>query len=863
MSRDMVRRGRNSVNTTTAAWVILPSGRSAAMTSLDCIDDLRRGSIFEHLAEMRLSGPMFRSLFPLLLAAGVLVALLPWWRNHGYLRDFYDYGLFIKVNARLDAGQKPWTDFTTPAQSASFLGNYVAEKLGGGTYRGMTYGAAALIIASLLALGTLLVRRGSPGAAALVATAIVVCSASQHTILFYNPMGVLALALVSWSFAFAPVLRRKTWGWHLAAGVGLVLGGLNKINFHLLGCGMAVGWLLWATVQRRATWRDLAAGLGFVVVAGGVVPVALELIWSGAGWRTWFYNILQLPLQARGGRLELLADAKLYFHTLHDYYGPLRLPQAGAIVLGLPLVAGVFAWWSGRRAGLWRAVFAVGAGIGAGLGGALLLLTNNEIVFLSLAASLVLAVSIWLGFGLEFKGAGFAAVILVPALVCAATGWESAWQGQRSQFGHAGDPRADYVDGGTLGAEFAYLRGTRVPPGWGESLRHAAQWRLDLPESERDAIYIGPGLEWLERVWPVRLERGLPLVLAGFDGEREVGAVERLLTGPGGLPHFLVVEAWDYLPPRLAELMRLRFEKERLGTAFFGYSRLPGHVLGRRSVHMPSEIGGNVDPALVATQMPAQQLADGRRFRGVTGGQGSLDLLARHNRSSAEAVVRRAPGAPRTAAVARFRVQAVNGEARYDRWSAEIALPADADEVVLRTPSIDASALPASYVVEAPEGLIAGWRDLRLSDSTTIAGPPPRVADVSTSARIAGPEFAEHLHGGRMPPTEVWGRQALLRDGVCLLAPGGEAWIQLRGLYSRIEIVTRAIAGGDGQLRTRVLYYKGGRMEHFYPEPGSESGIRRYRFWSPENDGWLAIINPDGVGTGVVGIEITAAEPSN
>jgi len=824
------------------------------------IDDLRHRTIFVRMAGMRLLGQFSRSLLPLLLAGGVLLALLPWWRNHGYLRDFYDYGLFIKVNARLDAGQKPWADFTTPAQSASFLANYFAEKLGGGTYRGMTYGAAALIVAGLLTLGGLLARRGSPISAAIVATAVVICSAAQHTIIFYNPLGVLALALVTWSFAVAPLLRRETWGWHVAAGVGLVLGGLNKINFHLLGCAMAVGWLLWAVVQRRASWRDLALSLGFVGVAGGLVPVALELLWSGAGWQTWFYNVLELPLQARGGRLALLADAKLYFETLHDYYGPLRLPQAGAIILGLPLAAGVFAWWSGRRAGFWRAAFALGAGIAAGLGGALLLLTNNEIVYLSLAASLVLAVSVWLGFGLELRGPSCAVVVLAPALLCAVTGWESAWQGQRSQFGHAQDPRGDYVDGGQLGAEFSYLHGTRVPPGWGESLRHAAQWRLDLPEHERDAIYIGPGLEWLERVWPVRLERGLPLVLAGFDGEREVGAVERQLAGPGGLPHYLVVEAWDFLPSRLGELLHWRFEKERLGTVFFGYSRLPIDVLGRRSAHMPSEIGGNVDPSLVATQMPAQQLADGRRFRGVADGTGSLELLARHNRSSAEAVIRRVPGAPRTTGVVRFWVQAVNGAARYDRWAKEVTLPADQEEMVLRTPEIDASSLPASYSVETPTGLIAGWRDLRLSDSITIAGPPPRVAPVSASARFAGVEFAQHLHGGRMGESQVWVRQALLRDGTCLLAPGGEVWIQLRGLYSRIEVVTRAVAGGDGQPRTRVLYYKGGRMEHYYPEPGTERGLQRTRVWSPENDGWLAIINLAGNETGIVRVEITAAE---
>src|SRR4051812_6597180 len=88
-----------------------------------------------------------------------LIALLPWWHNHGFLRDFYDYGLFINVNARLAQGQHPYTDFTTPAQSAAFLLNYAAENAGGGTYVGLTRGAAALIVVGGFGLTLMLARR--------------------------------------------------------------------------------------------------------------------------------------------------------------------------------------------------------------------------------------------------------------------------------------------------------------------------------------------------------------------------------------------------------------------------------------------------------------------------------------------------------------------------------------------------------------------------------------------------------------------------------------------------------------------------------------------------------------------------------
>lgn len=810
---------------------------------------------------MRLPAVMSRFLPVLLLAVGMLLALLPWWRNHGYLRDFYDYGTFIKVNARLDAGQRPWVDFTTPAQSASFLGNHWAEKIGGRTYQGMTRGAAVLVIVMLGTLALVLARRWQPGWAIALAVSVAICSASQHTIVFYNPIGVFALALVAWGFAIAPVMRWEDAGWHLVAGCGLVLGGINKINFHLLACGMAVGWLLWAWVRgRSSTWR-LAGGLGLVVVAGGVVPVAIELAWSGADLRTWCYNIVQLPLLARGGRLALLADTKFYLHTVHDYYGAMRLPQAGAIVLLVPLAAGFIAWWTGRAEGWRRAVFSLGAGCAAGVGGALLLLTNNEIVYLTLAASLVLTVSIWLGFGLEPRGWRFVAVVVLPATVFALAGWESAWLGQRSQFGHALDPRSDYVECGQLDAEFGYLRGTRLPPGWGVSLQYAALWRRELPPEARDSIYYGPGLEFLERVWPGRLERGLPLIMSGFEVERDIESVRRTLAGPGGLSHLLVVEAWDYPPAPVGQLLRLRFEKERVGVGFIGYSRLPDDAIGLRTLEHLPEIGGNADPSLVATKMPSLQLRDGRCFRGIEDGAGKLDFLAGSNRSTAEAVLQRPAGAPRVAATARFRVYAVNGAARYERWSAELVLPVDTDELVVPTPPIDGSSLPLSFTVEAPKGVLAGWRALTLTDSVERNRVPPRFAKISVMAFDDDDAFANRLLGGRMPGARVWSRHAQLVDGACVIRQGGEVWIKLTGLYAKIEILTRSAAGSSAPLSTRAVFYKGGRVEHFLTLPDSSPETRRFRAWSPENGGWLGIVNQsENSVPGDVILEITGVE---
>src|ERR1044071_9082089 len=93
------------------------------------------------------------------LVVVVGLALMPWWRNHGYLRDLFDYGLVMAANGHLDRGERPYVDFTTPIQ-AGFLGlNWLIERAGGGNYAGLTRGAAGLIVLSALLLPFMLARR--------------------------------------------------------------------------------------------------------------------------------------------------------------------------------------------------------------------------------------------------------------------------------------------------------------------------------------------------------------------------------------------------------------------------------------------------------------------------------------------------------------------------------------------------------------------------------------------------------------------------------------------------------------------------------------------------------------------------------
>lgn len=133
----------------------------------------------------------------LALGALALIVALPWIRNHDRLRDFMDYGLVMAAVGRMDAGEAPYRDFTTPIQAGFLQLNRWAEKIGGGDYLGMTYGGLALIVVSFLAMTWLLSQRLAMPWALFYAATLTTATASQHTIIWHNPLGVICLAFAS------------------------------------------------------------------------------------------------------------------------------------------------------------------------------------------------------------------------------------------------------------------------------------------------------------------------------------------------------------------------------------------------------------------------------------------------------------------------------------------------------------------------------------------------------------------------------------------------------------------------------------------------------------------------------------------
>ncbi len=792
----------------------------------------------------------------LALAAGLvfaaLAALLPWWRNHGYLRDFYDYGLVMSGVGRIAVGERPYADFVTPIQTGTFLFNGWAESAGGGTYQAMTWGAAVLILLGAVGLGLMFARRWPAGVAVLAAAALTIMSASQHTIIWHNAVGALCLVIVAWAAALAPVWRRRHWPWAALAMAGLFIGGINKLNAHLVALACAVAWTLRAVARRETDGRSALAALAGWVLAGVVAPVTFEIFWSGATFSTWWHNVIAMPFSSRAGDFGWVLRPEFYLQVRHDYYGGVTIPWLGALGLAATLGTGVVAWraaagWENRGWAVAATAFAAAAGAG-------LLATNYEIAWIAMAAWLGLVAALWMGFGLRVRGVSFWLLIVTPLLVVGAAAWESAWRGQRSQFGYSTAPRKNYVDAGEVHEDFAYLRGTRVPPEIAQTMNEALQERAKISRLFQKKAFYGPGLEWLERVWPAVKVRGLPLWL--HDGT-SYGAEERarLLAAlrPGGAFDFVMVtEARNHWPEEITALIRGGFARDYFGSTWVLYRALPPGAPADAPLAFLARFGGNVDAAQLRSNLRTFTLTDGREFLGATQGTGTLRLLTASYRLSFEAVIKRTDPALSGAVRLKFRAFGLEGEKLLERGSFDADLPAGETEKVITT-TIDPGGLPMLFLIEVPEELTgrieAGWRGLRLSHTLDDADEPPAVRPGAATIRPA-----DEGEKAALLPTEARDASVFVRvtgepspEGL-LLTPGGEIWLRVKGGLA-LDFAVRSA----GPLQppalpvVRVLYYKGGRLDVLTQDAIRAEDPVQFHAWSAEGGGWIGLLlDPSG-----------------
>jgi hypothetical protein len=787
-----------------------------------------------------------------LLAALLVVALLPWWRNHDHLRDLFDYGIVIEANGRLAQGERPYVDFITPIQ-AGFLGlNWVVERLGGGDYRALTLGGAALIALSALLLPLVLARRWPVWAAVLVGGAVTVSAASQHTILWHNALGVTCLALATWSAAIAPVVRRATWPWHALAAAGLFLGGINKLNFQLLALVFTAAWALRAGLLREASWGRVAATVVGAVVVGVVLPVAAELAWTGASLKVWLANVVQL---AGGSRSDLLREVfswKFLVEPIHNYYGRVVLPQVG--VCGLVLSAAAFLEFTRARSSVaridrWLRPLAV---VLATAAGAALLATNFEIACLGLGAWLVLAAGLWLGFdGGERKVALLAGLVL-PATVFGVAAWVTAWQGQRSQFGFSRAARADYQPAENAGAAFGYLRGLHLPP---DVVHSFALLERALPAPGADGrrpVFYGPGLEFADRIYPAVRVPGRPLWShwGTSYGPKETDQLAADFASGEHYQTVVVTIGFENWPDAPRYMLRQNYVSGNAGQAIRVWARRDQHTVDYANVFDAlARFGGNLDIRLLRfDQRPFgfRHLAGEGLVLGTDRQEGTVLISEPFYRMRGVAVVERLPGAGESAQSVEFKLITHGAIPEELRWAGRVELPAGqrSSRLVFEADGLGRPVELWSRQTGDRAGIFVGYRELELTNSIEIERNYPVMAPEPRPLVASTPEMLDVLFGNvAWRPQQLALRGARMAAGAPAfeLASGGELWLHTDRMSG--ELGGRlTLASGSAPIMVRLVWYKGGRVQVLQSDWIMADKPFAFRGWTAEPGGWFGLV---------------------
>lgn len=681
-----------------------------------------------------------RASIPRPFAVVVLVLLVVavvaiWARNRDILRDVYDYSTVITAAGKVEAGLKPYTGVRSPMQSAVYLANYWTERVFGRHYLGLTYGGLLQALLGGALLFAVLRRRGEEVMAVLVVAAVVLAGASQHVVFFYNPIGVLALAVVVLGLAREPGLR--PWAsWRAAVVLGaLAIGGINKINFH--GAASVLGGtLVWAAwVRGRISGRQFTVTAALMFLAGVLLPFGFELAWTGAGPRLWWENVVLLPT-ARHVGTSLLLDPALYRGAINDFY-PYFLfrPLSG---LGALLILGVGGWlgWQAWRERLsWadtgsRLVLVV---LGLVLAG-LLVITNHETVMLTSLGYPVVAVALVLAYRRKQVTVDrvVSRVVVGATLVWTISGGYAAWQGSRVLYDHNPPPRSAYVRVEETTGPLAYFRGVRFLPDQREAW-DAVVARLESLQDEDGrlrGVLFGPAMEWLERAYPECIVPLAPIWYhagTSLRGE-DVDYFRTLLDG--GRSRLLAHRFWQEWPHAIERWLAAYYVVEAVSSRDVMYhprrrGRPPADRPGEHRVSMGEfrdRTGGNV--MLRATGASANLMLHLDPAGAIWGA-----------REDTQWHLPEGPFALRGRAVARWHAGAVAGSRR-------LALRIMADdpengEMIWKQPvrltaeqprqEFDFAVFPAGrplwlqtvYEDEAVGEVLAGWREVRI----THAGP--------------------------------------------------------------------------------------------------------------------------------------------
>jgi hypothetical protein len=485
-----------------------------------------------------------------------------------------------------------------------------------------------------------------------------------------------------------------------------------------------------------------------------------------------------------------------------------------------------------------------------------------DIAYIGLAGWLGLLVALWLGFEMPARGAWFHLSLVLPMVAAGVISWQSAWRGQRSQFGHSHSGRESYVDGASAGPDFGYFRGTRLPPETVAALRQMGEWRRTLSEERRQHHYFGPGTEWAAHVWPAMRRPGFPFYMqAGSSfGSKEMDRIYAAMTA-GDLQEITVMKVVDIWPPREYAQLSHRYDEHPFGEVFAVYRRGTYGGVANAPIWFTRAFGGNADSRRLTSDAEFQEMSGHRMFLGVTHGQSKMVLTAISNRVEGEVVVRRLQPSARIPLTANFLIHAQLGEARFERWSRQVDLPADQDEIVVPY-AIDSSHLQTGFLVSIPDALagqvVAGWRGPRIMHTGEEGPAEPAWFFRSPAAATKLDEAAlAALLPANWRPVEAYLRNGRITGDGVELSPGGEIWMRVSGWVTGFAGTATLAEGGGVPPMVRSMWYGGARLEVFTETPvRADDRTMEFKAWCPEAGGWLVIAVDPLVGAAAVRLKV-------
>lgn len=784
---------------------------------------------------------------------GLILALAPWWRNREFLREYLDYGIMMAGVGRIAEGQRPYVDFGTPLQSATLWLNWAAERIFGGTFLGMTWGNAVLITMSMMVLTYLLAGKSPRWLALLLPWVVVVSSAGQHTIIWYNSIGVICLAIVTWASANAPLLSRRDAVSHALVCAALVLGGGNKLNFHLVALSMATGWTLRAVLLDPTKWKRGILTLLLWLLSGTFIPWGIELVAAGATPTEWTRNIFGSAAENRGQMLNHIVDPSFYVRTLHDYYGPVFRP-AGALIVSLLSIMILLGWRN--RAPRDRILLVVVVLMGW-LASSALLATNREIVYVALAAGLTIIVSIWMGFGIGVQSRWPWAALWIASGLIGSQAWISSWHGQRMLYGHHSADRFDYREIDQSKGNFNYFKGTLLPREVASGIESLAAIYRDTATklNRRPRVFMGRGLEALYRAIPTEQPWGLPLWVSDITYEKKDTAIliRRLSSSID-----LVIEepTWNFLPSGVRKTLERRSLTERVGIFRIHHLNTPlpdGIKATYSNLEIRQIFGGNIDYRYITFghALWGFESAEGIPFLGTSGPRGEFQFELPVNRIENSFVFQKntRDGAPVSAT---FSIESDSTVSPYSTeilWSKTVELSTPS-EMVSAPITLDVGGRPVRFKVEIAADTIdratAGWNLPTIKHSYIETPEPPSLRKfelerIELSPAIYGPAFENRPAAG----TKIVVAKTFSEDSCLTMAGAGEIWVRASSPWSHLRFQATVAANSAPRSTPviRLVWYEGGRvqildqMRLLDRERGQE-----FHGWPAEDFGWFGVL---------------------